>query len=148
MPNALPNVKRLIPDVNVLLGGMVGKDEGLLHQLYLSFRRGDCTFVLCADHLVELERILTYPKVLALGVTPSLTFAAAVDLLQLGGYWPTVPRYDWPSVNDLKDWYLFDLLFETKADALVTQDLGLLSAGEALGLPVMAPHSLTKFDLP
>ena len=100
----------------------------------------------CADHLVELERILTYPKVLALGVTPSLTFAAAVDLLQLGEYWPIVPRYDWPSVNDLKDWYLFDLLFEAQADALVTQDRGLLSAGEALGLPVMAPHSLTRFD--
>ena len=127
---------------------MVGKDKGLLHQLYLSFRRGDCTFVLCADHLVELERVLTYPKVLALGMAPSLAFATAVDLLHLGEYWPTVPRYDWPSVNDLKDWYLFDLLFEARADALVTQDRGLLSAGEALGLPVMAPHSLTRFDLP
>lgn len=132
----------------MLLGGITGKDKGLSRQLYLSFRRGDCAFVLAADHLAELERILSYPKVLALGVTPALAFAAAVDLLHLGEYWPNVARYDWPSVTDPKDWYLFDLLFASSADALVTQDRRLLRAGVALQLPALHPGELAKLNLP
>ena len=132
----------------MLLGGVVGRDEGVLRRLYLSFRRGDCAFVLSADHLAELERVLSYPKVLALGVTPARAFAAAVDLLRLGEYWANVARYDWPSVGDAKDWYLFDLLFASGADALVTQDGSLLRAGAALGLPVLHPGELAKLDLP
>ena len=116
----------------------------MFRRLYLSFRGGDCAFVLSADHLAELERVLSYPKVLALGVTPARAFAAAVDLLHLGEYWPYVARYDPPSAGDAKARYLF----ASGADALVTQDGPLLRAGAALGLPVLHPGELAKPGLP
>jgi putative PIN family toxin of toxin-antitoxin system len=141
-------VRRVVPDANVLLGRIVGKEGGLTRRLYLSFRRGDCAFVVSAELLSEIERILSYPKVIALGVTPALAFATAVDLLHLGEYWPSVARYDWPSVSDPKDWYLFDLLFASEADALITQDKGILRAGEALQLPVLHPGELSRLGLP
>lgn len=101
-----------------------------------------------AELLSEIERILSYPKVIALGVTPALAFSTAVDLLHLGEYWPNVARYDWPSVSDPKDWYLFDLLFTSGADALITQDRGILRAGMALQLPVLHPGELSRLGLP
>lgn len=141
-------VRRVVPDANVLLGGIVGKEGGFTRRLYLSFRRGDCAFVVSAELLSEIERILSYPKVITLGVTPALAFATAVDLLHLGEYWPNVVRYDWPSVTDPKDWYLLDLLFASGADALITQDVGLLRAGAALQLPVLHLRELATLDLP
>ena len=49
--------------------------------------------------------------------------------------------------TDPKDWYLFDLLFEARTDALVTQDWAVLRAGKALGLPVLHPRDLRAVGL-
>jgi predicted nucleic acid-binding protein len=47
-----------------------------------------------------------------------------------------VNRYDWPSLKDKKDWYLLNLLFDSGADGLITQDQRVLEAGKFLEMPV------------
>jgi hypothetical protein len=74
-------------------------------------------------------------------------FSVARDLLLLGEYVSPVPRFDWPTLTDPKDWYLFDLLFEARTDALVTQDRAVLKAGKALDLPVLHPRDLRAAGL-
>lgn len=128
---------RVIPDVNVLLRAITGR--GLPQRLYTHFRRGELRFVISADLITELGRTLTYPRVLGMGrgITPSETFSLAVELLTLAEYHPHVPRLEWPSLHDPKDWFLLDLLWNTKADALLTLDGRLLESGTVLDMRVM-----------
>jgi predicted nucleic acid-binding protein len=127
---------RLIADVNTLLAGVVGKPGSIAERLYRSFRRGQVRLVFDGTYLAELERVLDYEPIQQLGITRGLAFGMARDLLLLGEYYAQVPRYDWPSLPDPRDWYLLDLLFESSADGLVTQDKVLIAAGQKLEMPV------------
>lgn len=139
---SLERVPRLVVDVNAILNGVTGRPDSILRRLYLRFRGGEVRFVASAALLEELGRVVGYPKVQALGVTPPIAFAVAADLLLLGEYVERVPEYDWPSLSDRYDWYLLDLLFESAADALVTQDAAVLEAAKALGMPALHPKEL------
>lgn len=55
-----------------------------------------------------------------------------------------VAHYEWPSLSDIKDWYLLDLLFDSGADALVTEDKQILKAGRFLKLEVLRPDELLR----
>jgi putative PIN family toxin of toxin-antitoxin system len=129
-------VSRLIPDANILLRGIAGR--GLAKELYASFTRAKVHFVVSAELMAELNRVLTYPRVLklGLGITPSMAFSLALELMYISEFFSTAPKYEWPSLSDVKDWYLLDLLFESAADGLVTEDKQLLKAGKKLGMPV------------
>ncbi len=135
-------VLRVIPDVNVLVRALAG--HGLPLRLLGHVRRGELRWVVSADLLSELHRVLSYPRVLALGegITPSAAFGLAVELLTLSEHYPFVQRLDWPSLSDPDDWYLLDLLTASDADALITLDGRLLQAGVRLGLPV---YTLEEF---
>jgi len=130
----MQDVLRVIPDINLLVRAL--SSRGLPSRLLLHFQRGEIRFVVSADLLAELQRVLSYPRVLALGtgITPRAAFGLAVELLTLSEYHPFVKRLEWP---DAKDWYLLDLLAATGADALLTLDRKLLEAGEVLSLNVM-----------
>jgi predicted nucleic acid-binding protein len=142
-PAATRPPPRIIPDLNVFLNGIAaGHPETLNARLYQSFRRGLVRFVICETWLEEFERVLTYPAVLALGITPSLVAKTSRELLLLGEYIAPVPRYDWPDLGDRKDWYLLDLLYESMADGLISQDTQVIAAGTLLGMPVYPPGEL------
>jgi uncharacterized protein len=145
-PNQIP--PRLIPDINVFLNGIVSSRGNTLNtRLYQGFRRGLVRFIYSEEWLDEFERILTYPQVLALGITASGVAKASRDLFLLGEYVAPVPRFDWPDLGDRKDWYLLDLLLETQADALVTQDKKVLALGKLLNLPIYAPVELVELGV-
>ena len=133
----MQDVLRVIPDINLLVRAL--SSRGLPSRLLLHFQRGEIRFVVSADLLAELQRVLGYPRVLALGtgITPRAAFGLAVELLTLSEYHPFVERLEWPTLRDPKDWYLLDLLAATGADALLTLDKKLLEAGDALSLNVM-----------
>lgn len=142
-----PVTPRVVADVNIILSGATGKRGSVLRQLHERFRRAELRYVLSQALLDELKTVLSYPKVIALGMTPALAFDMAVDLLHLGEYIAPVTRYDWPSVPDRKDWYLLDLLYTSGADCLITQDKPLLQAARALGLPTLHPSELKAAGL-
>lgn len=133
---------RLVPDVNILVSSLTASPAGLLGRLHDRFRRHDVRYVLGPELLAELQRVLAYPRVVGLGVTPSLAFGLAADLLLLGEYVAPVPRLDWPTLTDRKDWHLLDLLYESAADHLITRDRRLLEPARALGMPALQPSDL------
>jgi putative PIN family toxin of toxin-antitoxin system len=139
---------RLILDANVLLNAITAPPNTILGRLNSRFRRFEIRVVFSEALLTEFQQILEYPRIKAqfkLGAADG--FAVARDLLLLGEYVSPVPHYDWPTLTDPKDWYLFDLLFEARTDALVTQDSAVLKAGTALGLPVLHPRDLRAAGL-
>jgi uncharacterized protein len=139
----MTRVPRLILDVNVLLNAITTDPATIFGRLYERFRRGEVRFVSSESLLFEFGRILDYPRIQTqFRISPASSFAVARDLLLLGEYIEYVPNFDWPSLHDPKDWYLLDLLLESQANALITQDQGVIKAGKALDLPVLHPREL------
>lgn len=138
-------MKRLILDTQCLLSAVSGHSQGLstpLALLWQGFRRREVTLVFSEASLLEIQRVLDYSGVSRLGITPGTAFIAASDLLMLGEYHSPVTASTWPSLSDRGDWFLFDLLYHSAADALVSRDRQVLKAGQALGLPVVRPSEL------
>ncbi|WP_027483174.1 PIN domain-containing protein [Deinococcus pimensis] len=140
---------RLIPDVNVLLSGFTST-VGPAFDFYQAARRFDVLLVLCERHFTELADVLSYPAVLNLGsgvITPSFAFRAATELHRLGEYHEQVPKLDWPSCPDPKDWYMLDLLVASHSDGIVSRDRHLLNLRAELDLPVFEPRKLLRLGL-
>jgi putative PIN family toxin of toxin-antitoxin system len=143
-----PPIPRVILDANVLLNAITAPANTILGRLHTRFRHNEIRVVFSEALLSEFQQILEYPHIqtrFKLGAADG--FSVARDLLLLGEYVSPVPRFDWPTLTDPKDWYLFDLLFEARTDALVTQDRAVLKAGKALGLPVLHPRDLRAAGL-
>jgi putative PIN family toxin of toxin-antitoxin system len=141
-------IPRVILDANVLLNAITAPANTILGRLHTRFRHNEIRVVFSEALLSEFQQILEYPHIqtrFKLRATDG--FSVARDLLLLGEYVSPVPRFDWPTLTDPKDWYLFDLLFEARTDALVTQDRAVLKAGKALGLPVLHPRDLRTAGL-
>jgi putative PIN family toxin of toxin-antitoxin system len=141
-------IPRVILDANVLLNAITAPANTILGRLHTRFRHNEIRVVFSEALLSEFQQILEYPHIqtrFKLGAADG--FSVARDLLLLGEYVSPVPRFDWPTLTDPKDWYLFDLLFEARTDALVTQDRAVLKAGKALDLPVLHPRDLRAAGL-
>ena len=137
---------RLVPDIQVLLSGLTST-VGPSFELYQAATRFEMVFVLSAGHFQELSEVLTYPAVLALGngvITPAFAFRAATELHRISEYHDRVPRLDWPSCPDPKDWYLLDVLIASQADGVVSKDKHLLQLNGLLGLPIFEPKALIR----
>ncbi len=137
-------IPSVIADINVLLNGITGRSNTLSRRIYEAFQRGELQFVISEALLAELENVFDYSTVMALGVTPRTAARVMRELMLLGEYIAPVPRYDWDSLPDTKDWYLLDLLFESRADALVTQDKKILSTGAKLRMPVYKMEQIAE----
>lgn len=139
---------RLIPDINVLLSGLTSS-AGPSHDLFQAARHFEVLFVLAEEHFQELQRVLTYPKVLALGtgITPADAFGLSTLLHQTAEVVRPLERYDWPSCPDPKDWYLLDLLMASRADGVVSKDRHLLRLKSTLNLPVYTPRDLVRLGI-
>jgi putative PIN family toxin of toxin-antitoxin system len=141
-------IPRVILDANVLLNAITAPPNTILGRLHTRFRHNEIRVVFSEALLSEFQQILEYPHIQArfkLGAADG--FSVARDLLLLGEYVSPVPRFDWPTLTDPKDWYLLDLLFEARTDSLVTQDRAVLKAGKELGLPVLHPRDLRAAGL-
>lgn len=133
---------RLILDTQCLLSAISGYHQHKstpLASLWAQFRCHEVILVFSEASLLEIQRVLDYPSMLRLNITSGQSFAAAAHLLMLGEYHARVPSYSWPSLSDKKDWFLFDLLYHSAAEALISRDKRVLQAGAVLGLPVRKP---------
>jgi putative PIN family toxin of toxin-antitoxin system len=144
----MQSAPRLIPDINVLLSGLTGS-VGPARELYLAALRFEVMFVLADEHFAELQRVLTYPQVLALGggISAADAFGLSTDLHRIAQVVSPLQRYDWPSCPDPKDWYLLDLLMTSDADAIVSKDSHLLKVKKKLGVPVYEPKDLKRLGI-
>ncbi len=133
---------RIIPDVNVILNGAVGKPNSVNRRVYEAFQRGLMKFIVSENWLLEFERVVGYEKVQAFGITPPVVAKTMREILLLGEYIAPVPRLDHTDMSDKKDWYLLDLLVEANADALITQDSKLLAYGRKYDLLIFHPKDM------
>ncbi|AIZ46558.1 toxin-antitoxin system toxin component, PIN family protein [Deinococcus radiopugnans] len=138
----------MIPDIQVLLSGLTSS-RGPARELYLAARRFDVVFVLADEHFMELQRVLTYPQVLALGggISASDAFGLATELQRVSQVVGPLQHHDWPSCPDPKDWYLLDLLMTSGADAIVSKDGHLRRLKARLGIPVYEPRDLVRLGI-
>ncbi|SMB81273.1 putative toxin-antitoxin system toxin component, PIN family [Deinococcus hopiensis] len=139
---------RLVPDINVLLSGLTSR-TGPARELFLAAQRFDVLFVLADEHFAELQRVLTYPQVLALGggISAAEAFGLATHLYRVAQVVSPLQRHDWPSCPDPRDWYLLDLLMTSGADAIVSKDAHLLQVNRKLGVPVYEPKELVRLGI-
>lgn len=144
----MPSVPRLIPDINVLLSGLTSR-VGPARELYVAAQRFDVILVLAEEHFGELQRVLTYPQVLAIGgcISPSDAFGLATDLHRIAEMVSPLRRQDWPSCADMQDWYLLDLLMTSGADAIVSKNGHLLQVKKDFGIPVYEPKQLKRLRM-
>ena len=84
------DIPHYVLDVNVLLRTVTGRQMSPDTVLYRKFVRGECRFLFSEALLHEFKRVLDYPEIIALGMTPGLAFSLAIDLLQFGLYLPFV----------------------------------------------------------
>ncbi len=129
-------VPRLVIDVNVILASFGGRPDSLSSRLHRQFRNNNVRLIFDGKYLSEMATVLDYPVTFKLKITPSMAFVLAQTLFENGEYYPRVAYFDWPSLSDAKDWYLLDLLMESNADGIITQDKKVLQAGQKLGMPV------------
>ena len=137
-------ITRLIIDINVLLNGIGNNDTSINRRLYNAFLRAEIRLVFSEEWLLEFERVLDYPVMIRLGISRGTAARTMRELLLLGEFVSPLPQLDWDSLRDKKDWHLLDLLFFATPDALITQDKKVLTAGDALKLPVIHPRNLLK----
>ena len=127
---------RLVIDVNILIAAIKARENSLAFRLYQAFLKSEFRLVFSASFANELATVVSYPEVLARGMNPTISFRMAQSLYELGELVIRVPELDWPTLSDKDDWYLLDLLFDSRADGLITQDKKVLQAGQKLGMPV------------
>jgi predicted nucleic acid-binding protein len=113
---------RLIADVNVLLFSLTAKQGSLTERFYRAFLGSELRLVFSSELMLELQEVVDYSQVIARGITPSIAFRLARQIYELGEYYPRVTQYDWPSLQDKKDWYLLNHPLEySRADERVTR---------------------------
>ena len=138
------NEPRFVLDINVLIPAMIGKESSFEKRLYQCSRRRECIFVTSEELFDELQRVVDYPNIIKLGITPAIAASMVFNLLHLGEYHSVVKKLEWPTLNDKKDWYLLDLLYHSQADALFTRDKAVLKVGKLLDMPTFHPKDLQQ----
>lgn len=138
------NEPRFILDINVLIPAMIGKDSSFEKRIYQCSRRRECIFVTSEELFDEFQRVVDYPQIIELGITPAIAASMVFNLLHLGEYHSVVKKLEWPTLTDKKDWYLLDLLYHSQADALFTRDKSVLKTGKVLDIPVFHPRELQQ----
>jgi putative PIN family toxin of toxin-antitoxin system len=122
----------------VVVGAVMGKPDSADAELFRLVVTGEVQLAVSDDLLSELVRVMHYPYVESRINSPGRAFEVAVDLMHMGS-WYRPWRLDWPSLRDLKDWWVLDLDFESGADYVVTRDPDLLEDAPPLGFEVRTP---------
>jgi putative PIN family toxin of toxin-antitoxin system len=125
-------------DTMVIIGGMIGSKTGADYKVVKAASTGVFRLATSDAFFREVSRVLTYQVITDKLSQPVRIFEVTLALGMMGQiYYPQ--RFDWPTLRDMKDWWLLDLAYEAGADYLVTRDKKVLTAGRQLGFEVLTP---------
>ncbi len=125
-------------DTGVVVRALAGRPDSASSQLVRMVGTGEVRLALSDDFLIELARVLGYPRVEARIGSAGRAFEVALDLGFMGQmYHPR--KLDWPSIEDPDDTWMLDLALETRAGFIVTWDPHLLDAQIPLPIEVLTP---------
>ena len=127
----------------VVVSAIIGNSQGADTAAVEAVATGDVRMAISDDQLSEFVQVMGYEKVERQIKRPVRAFEVALDLGTMGFmYHPR--RYDWPSLRDEKDGWVFDLAHASGADYIVSFDGHVIDAGKELGFEVINSSDLLE----
>lgn len=127
----------------VVVAGVIGDPDGPSAAVLDTVSTGGARLAISDDQLSELVRVFGYPEVEERVKRPVRAFEVALDI----GYMGTMRhprRFDWPSLEDPKDSWIFDLAHACGADYIVSYDGAVEEAAKKLGFECVPPEVLLR----
>jgi putative PIN family toxin of toxin-antitoxin system len=136
----------VVLDTMIIVGSMIGSKTGADYKVVKAASTGAFRLATSDAFFREVSRVLTYPAITDKLPEPVRVFEVTLALGIMGQiYYPQM--LDWPTLRDVKDWWLLDLAYEAAVDYIVTRDKKVLSAGKQLGFNVLTPTQfLEEFE--
>jgi putative PIN family toxin of toxin-antitoxin system len=128
----------VVLDTMIIVGSMIGSKTGADYKVVKAASTGAFRLATSDAFFREVSRVLTYQAITDKLPQPVRIFEVTLALGIMGQiYYPQ--QLDWPTLRDVKDWWLLDLAYEAGADYIVTRDKKVLSAGKQLGFDALTP---------
>jgi uncharacterized protein len=134
-----PKKIRVVIDTNLLISSLIF-GGGAASKLRVLWQSSEVVPMLCKETVLELMRVLHYPKFKLTSEDREQILAELVpyaETLMLPSRWPALP-----TCRDPNDQVFLGLAAITKADALVTGDKDLLVLADEFQIPIV---TLTEF---
>lgn len=125
----------IILDTMVVISAVSGDPRASSAAVLDCVATGEARLAISDDQLSELVRVLAYPPVARRMKSPVRIFEVALDIGYMG-IMRHPRRLDWPSLEDPKDAWLFDLAEDAGADWIISRDHGVKRAATRLGFEV------------
>lgn len=128
----------VVLDTMIIVGSIIGSKTGADYKVVKAASTGVFRLATSDAFFREVSRVLTYQVITEKLPQPVRVFEVTLALGIMGQiYYPQM--LDWPTLRDVKDWWLLDLAYEAGADYIVSRDKKVLSAGKQLGFEVLKP---------
>lgn len=125
----------------IVVSGVSGNPDGPSAAVLDAVSTGEARLAMSDAQLSELVRVFGYPEIEELTKSTVRAFEIGLDVGYMGiMYHPR--RHDWPSLNDPKDSWIFDLAHAASADYIVSHDGAVREAADALGFECVPPEEL------
>jgi putative PIN family toxin of toxin-antitoxin system len=139
----VPYAPLVVLDTMVVVAGVIGRTEGASAVVIREVATGGVRLAISDDFLRELVRVIGYPNVEDRIGRPVRAFEVALDLGTMGiMHHPR--RFDWPSLRDPGDGWIFDLAYEAGVDYVVTNDDAVTDTAAELGFEAATPPELLE----
>lgn len=127
----------------MVVSSIIGSSEGADAAVIYAVATGEVRLAISDDQLSELVRVVGYGDI-ELQIERSVrAFEVALDLGTMGFmYHPR--RFDWPSLTDQSDGWIFDLAYASNADYIVSYDNAVRKAANRLGFESLFPEDLLE----
>ena len=124
-------------DTSVVISALIGEERSSNNRVLRAVETGDLRVATSDAFFTEISYVTRYSEVESRIKSPSRSLRMGISLGLMGEFHR--PRsLDWPRLGDKKDWWIFDLAFESGADYIVTRD-DHLRVAYVLGFDVLTP---------
>jgi putative PIN family toxin of toxin-antitoxin system len=128
-------------DTNVVIGALLGYEKSSNARVLRAIETGGLRLASSDAWLRELTDVLSHPSFAQRMPNPGQVMRVALSIGIMGELHQP-QRYDWPSLSDLKDWWLLDLAYGVGVDCIISHDQKVKKAGRACGFAVHDPIEL------
>ncbi len=132
------NVSLIVLDTGVVVRALTGRPDSASSEVVRAVQTGEVRLAVSDAFLIETTRVLRQPRVESRIGSAGRAFEVALDLAFMGRH-HRPRRHDWPSVPDVKDYWMLDLALAAEADFIVTWDPHLLDYEVPLPVEIVTP---------
>jgi putative PIN family toxin of toxin-antitoxin system len=134
----------IVLDTMIVVSGVMGRTDASDARTLEAVETGRVQLALSDDWLRELADVMNRDFIMKRETVPGRAFRAGLTLGLMGTLFRPA-HFDWVSLTDHKDWWMFDLAYASGADFVVTRDQRVLSVAGQLGFDAITPPELLKW---